>query len=59
MVVSIFILCYLGTGIGSAIIASQWGGVPEECPDPDSLAGDVCDTIPLTATNALEAVSED
>ena len=55
---TIFILCYLGTGIGSAVLASQWGNVPEGCPDPDSLVGDLCDTIPLTATNALEAVSE-
>ena len=54
---TIFILCFLGTGIGSAVLASQWGGVPEVCPDPDSSAGDVCDTIPLTATNALESVS--
>ena len=54
---TIGILCFLGTGIGSAVLASEWGGPPEFCPDPDSRFGDVCDSIPLTATNALQCVS--
>ena len=51
------ILCYFVSGIAAGIFAAGWGGPPEACPDPDSPIGDVCDSIPLTATNALECVS--
>ena len=54
---TIFIVCLLGTAIGSAAIAGLWGSVPEACPHPDS-GDDACDTIPLAATNALQCVSE-
>jgi hypothetical protein len=50
------ILCYFASGIAAGVFAAGWGGPPELCPDPDSPAGDLCDSIPLTATNALECV---
>ena len=48
------ILAYFGTGIPCAVYASKWGMTPAAC---DQLEEDVCSSIPLTATNALEAVS--
>ena len=53
----VVILCYLPSAIATAVYAGGWGGPPEACPDPDSSFGDVCDTIPLTAINALQCVS--
>jgi hypothetical protein len=50
------ILCYFASGIAAGVFAAGWGGPPEACPDPDSPFGDLCDSIPLTATNALECV---
>ena len=48
--------CYFATGIACAVYASAWGGPPDACPKDDE--GDInCDSIPLTATNALQAVS--
>ena len=52
------ILSYLATGIACAVYASAWGGPPDACPNPGYVgAKDICDIIPLTATNALQAVS--
>ena len=52
---------YFGTGISCAVYAAAWGGPPTLC-DTSSQEGDApiddpCDAIPLTATNALQAVS--
>ena len=51
------ILCYFSSGIASAVFAAKWRGPPDACPDPGSDDGDACDSIPLTATNALQCVS--
>ena len=50
---------YLATGIACALYASQWGEKPVVCALADQAENedDICDSIPLTATNALEAVS--
>ena len=53
----VLILCYFASGIATAAFAARWGGPPEVCPDPGSDVGDACDSIPLTATNALQSVS--
>ena len=52
------ILCYFSSGIATAVFAANWGGPPDACPDPGSDVGFTCDSIPLTATNALQCVSE-
>ena len=51
------ILAYFGTGIACAVYASKWGMTPTLCGAGLQLEEDVCSSIPLTATNALEAVS--
>lgn len=52
------ILSYLATGILCAMNARAWAGPPDVCPDPnDKGVGDICDSVPLTVTNALQAVS--
>ena len=53
---------YFGTGISCAVYAAAWGGPPKLCdasrfPEIDTPTDDFCDAIPLTATNALQAVS--
>ena len=55
-------LSYFGTGISCAVYAAAWGGPPTLCdtsrfPDIEFSDDDYCDAIPLTATNALQAVS--
>ena len=51
-------LRFLAAGVTSAVFASKWGGPPPLCPDPaDYEVGDVCDSVPLNATNALQCVS--
>ena len=57
MFTSVVILCYFSSGIATAVFAGGWGGPPEVCPDPDSDIGDICDSVPLTAINALQCVS--
>ena len=53
-------LCYLATGVACASYAVAWREPPDVCGRIDELSDqdDVCDSIPLTATNALEAVSK-
>ena len=58
------ILSYLATGIACAVYASAWGKPPKLCAALDKINtelgnkdDDICDSIPLTATNALQAVS--
>ena len=52
---------YFGTGISCAVYAAAWGAPPTLCdtsdPDIEFSEDDPCDAIPLTATNALQAVS--
>ena len=55
----IVMLCSLATGIASAIFASEWGKPPEACAQANvALDQDnVCDSIQLTVTNAIQSVS--
>lgn len=50
--------CYAGTGISSAVYAAEWGKPPDACEVNiiSVLAGNDCDDMALTATNALSAV---
>ena len=54
------ILAYFATGISCAVYASLWGGKPVLCENADNVSedeDDICDSVPLSATNALEAVN--
>ena len=54
------IVSYLATGIACAVYASRWGKKPVLCAQLDDFLeneDDICDSTPLTVTNALEAVS--
>ena len=53
----VLILCYFASGVATAVFAEKWGKPPDACPHPGSDDGDICDSIPLTATNALQCVS--
>ena len=52
-------LCFLSLGIACAAYAASWGAPPDACAQADRHTGkyDVCDSVPLTATNSLQAVS--
>ena len=53
------ILSYFATGIACAVYASQWGEKPAVCESVDDASeddDDTCDSVPLSATNALQAV---
>ena len=54
------ILLYFATGISCAVYASQWREKPVLCENADNVSDndddDICDSVPLSATNALEAV---
>ena len=54
------ILSYFGTGIACAVYASQWREKPVLCENADNFSDndddDICDSVPLSATNALQAV---
>lgn len=47
----VLMLCYLATGVACALYAVAWREPPEGCECIEELS------VPLTATNALEAVS--
>ena len=54
------ILSYFATGIACAVYASQWRKKPVLCEIADTVSvndDDICDSVPLSATNALETVS--
>ena len=53
------IAAYLATGSLSLEFTSKWGEPPKACSVADSASGedDVCDSISLTATNAIQSVS--
>ena len=52
------ILRFLAAGVASAVFASKWGGPPPSCTDSDEPDyEDLCDSVPLSATNALQCVS--
>ena len=53
-------LCFLSLGIACAVYANSWGGPPDACEETDKLLGkdDICDSVPLITTNAIQAVSE-
>ena len=52
------ILSYFATGIACAVYASRWREKPVVCETIDAFKDDddTCDSVPLSATNALEAV---
>ena len=54
------ILLYFATGISCAVYASRWREKPVLCENADNVSDndddDICDSVPLSATNALEAV---
>ena len=52
------ILCFLSLEIACAAHASSWGVPPDACERANELTRkDFCDSVPLTATNSLQAVS--
>ena len=54
------ILSYFATGIASAAYAAAWSAPPDLCEffeDIPNAEDDPCNTKPLTATTALQAVS--
>ena len=53
-------LCFLSLGIACAVYANSWGKPPSLCEDFDKFLekDDICDSVPLTTTNSLQAVSE-
>ena len=57
----VVIMCYLFSGIACTIYAANWGKPPDVCQTVDNISDDdqddLCDSIPLSVTNGLEAVS--
>ena len=57
----LWILFILVTGVASTVYAISWGEVPEPCEEADKLSStdeeDICDSVALTTTNSIQAVS--
>ena len=51
------ILLTLVTGVISILYAVTWAEPPDFCEEDHSTDGDTCDSIPLTTTNSIQAVS--